>query len=38
VLIRDQSKQLGLDGCIRITVGSREENDELAQQLKGYFS
>ncbi len=38
VLIRDQSKQLGLDGCIRITVGSREENDELAQRLKGYFS
>lgn len=37
VLIRDQSKQLKLDRCLRITVGSPEQNDRLLSLINKFF-
>lgn len=37
MLIRDQSKQLKLENCLRITVGNEEENDRLLQLLRQFF-
>ncbi len=34
IILRDRSSELGLSGCIRITVGSRSENLALIQVLK----
>lgn len=34
ILLRDQSSQPGLDNCLRVTVGSPEENDFLLACLK----
>ncbi|MFC4701765.1 histidinol-phosphate transaminase [Glaciecola siphonariae] len=37
VIIRDQSKQHNLDNCLRITVGSEQENDILLSLIQGFF-
>ena len=34
ILVRDFSQVPGLEGCLRITVGTREENDELLDALE----
>ncbi|MBN1962532.1 MAG: histidinol dehydrogenase [Deltaproteobacteria bacterium] len=33
IIIRDRSSQLGLDNCVRITIGTHEENDKLLNVL-----
>ncbi|MCV6604496.1 MAG: histidinol-phosphate transaminase [Porticoccaceae bacterium] len=33
VIVRDQSKQPGLDGCLRFTVGEREEMERVVEAL-----
>ncbi len=37
VLIRDQSKQLGLNNCLRITLGSEQENSLLLALIASFF-
>jgi histidinol-phosphate aminotransferase len=37
VIIRDQSKQLKLQNCLRITVGSDEENAKLLDLIERFF-
>ena len=37
VLIRDQSKQILLSDCLRITIGSREENQRLLALIQQFF-
>lgn len=37
LLIRDQSKQLYLQGCLRITVGNREENQKLVALFQQFY-
>jgi histidinol-phosphate aminotransferase len=34
IVVRDVSSQSGLDGCLRITIGAREENDALLEALR----
>ncbi|MCL2297482.1 MAG: histidinol-phosphate transaminase [Proteobacteria bacterium] len=34
IVVRDQSKQPGLAGCLRITIGTREECERVVQVLK----
>jgi histidinol-phosphate aminotransferase len=36
VIVRDRTKVPGCEGCLRITVGTREENQELYQELKAW--
>ncbi|MFY0599275.1 MAG: histidinol-phosphate transaminase [Cyclobacteriaceae bacterium] len=36
LIVRDRSSQLHCEGCLRITVGTREENANLIQLLKKY--
>lgn len=36
IVVRDRSNQLHCDGCLRITVGKREENDMLLDALRKY--
>ena len=36
VIIRDRSTLPGCEGCLRITIGTREENDTLLTELKLY--
>lgn len=36
IVVRDRSDQLHCEGCLRITVGRREENDMLLDALKKY--
>lgn len=38
MLIRDQSKQLNLENCLRVTIGSPEQDDRLLQLINDYFS
>lgn len=38
VLIRDQSKQILLDGCLRISIGTADENAQLLSLIQGYFA
>lgn len=38
ILLRNQSAQLGLDDCVRITVGSPEENERLLEVLASFSS
>ena len=38
ILIRDQSKQLNLDNCLRITVGNAGQNDRLLDQMASFFA
>jgi histidinol-phosphate aminotransferase len=37
VIIRDQSKQLNLQNCLRITVGSDAENTKLLSLIQRFF-
>lgn len=37
MLIRDQSKQLHLADCLRITIGNREENQRLIDLMKQFY-
>lgn len=37
ILLRNQSSQPGLDNCIRITVGSAQENQQLIRCLSRYL-
>ena len=37
MLIRDQSKQLNLQNCLRVTIGSAEQNQRLLSLLDAYF-
>jgi histidinol-phosphate aminotransferase len=37
VIIRDQSKQLNLDKCLRITVGTADENEKLLTLIEDFF-
>lgn len=37
LLIRDQSKQLYLQDCLRITVGNREENQKLVALIQQFY-
>jgi histidinol-phosphate aminotransferase len=38
LLIRDQSKQLNLDNCLRISIGSPEQNQRLLTLMNAFFS
>jgi histidinol-phosphate aminotransferase len=38
VLIRDQSKQIKLDGCLRASVGSEKENQKLIELITAFFA
>ncbi len=35
VIVRDRSRVLGCDGCLRITIGTREENDKVLAVIGG---
>lgn len=37
MLIRDQSKQIGLQDCLRITVGNREENNRVIELITNFY-
>lgn len=37
MLIRDQSKQLYLENCLRITVGNREENQRIIELISKFY-
>ncbi|KAG4278637.1 histidinol-phosphate aminotransferase [Fusarium proliferatum] len=34
ILVRDRSKQIGCSGCLRITVGNKEQVDDLLSQIR----
>ena len=36
IVVRNRSDQLHCEGCLRITVGKREENEMLCNALKKY--
>jgi histidinol-phosphate aminotransferase len=36
IIVRDRSRELHCDGCIRITIGTKEENDELLLAVKDF--
>ena len=38
ILVRNRSKEQGLEGCIRITVGTREQNQNLVSRLSEVLS
>ncbi len=38
ILIRDQSKQVNLDNCLRITVGNPEQNKQLLSEISRFFT
>lgn len=38
VLIRDQSKQINLDNCLRISIGNPEQNQKLLVLIKAFFA
>ncbi|MBO0910629.1 MAG: histidinol-phosphate transaminase [Acidobacteria bacterium] len=38
ILVRDRSRDYGCQGCVRITVGIREHNQQLVQSLREVFS
>jgi histidinol-phosphate aminotransferase len=37
VLIRDQSKQVNLDNCLRITLGTEQQNEKLLALMASFF-
>jgi histidinol-phosphate aminotransferase len=37
VLIRDQSKQVSLDNCLRITLGTQQQNEKLLALMALFF-
>jgi histidinol-phosphate aminotransferase len=38
ILIRDQSKQVNLENCLRITVGSEQQNKQLLSEISCFFT
>lgn len=38
VLIRDQSKQINLDNCLRITLGTQQQNEKLLALMASFFT
>lgn len=38
VLIRDQSKQVNLDNCLRITLGNQQQNEKLLALMSRFFT
>jgi histidinol-phosphate aminotransferase len=38
ILIRDQSKQVNLENCLRITVGSEQQNKKLLSEISRFFT
>jgi histidinol-phosphate aminotransferase len=38
VLIRDQSKQVNLDNCLRITLGTEQQNEKLLALMASFFN
>jgi histidinol-phosphate aminotransferase len=38
VLIRDQSKQVNLDNCLRITLGTEQQNRKLLALMASFFN
>lgn len=38
MLIRDQSKQINLDNCLRISIGNAEENQQLLTLFKQFYN
>lgn len=38
ILIRDQSKQVNLENCLRITVGSEQQNKQLLSEISRFFT
>ena len=36
IVVRDRSKQVNCENCLRITVGTKEQNSELIKNLKAY--
>ncbi|MFT2091494.1 histidinol-phosphate transaminase [Paraglaciecola sp. 2405UD69-4] len=38
VLIRDQSKQINLDNCLRITLGNQQQNEKLLSLMTDFFA
>jgi histidinol-phosphate aminotransferase len=37
ILVRDRSRDYGCEGCVRITVGIREHNQQLVRSLREVF-
>jgi len=38
MLIRDQSKQLNLQNCLRVTIGTEEQNQRLMQLINEFLN
>ncbi|MCV2885081.1 histidinol-phosphate transaminase [Aestuariibacter sp. AA17] len=38
ILLRDQSKQRGLDNCIRVSVGNAEQNQRLVEAITAFYA
>lgn len=38
VVVRFRGKEYGCEGCLRITIGTEEENEHLLQRLKDVLS
>jgi len=38
VLIRDQSKQVNLVNCLRITLGTQQQNEKLLALMASFFT
>ena len=38
ILIRDQSKQLNLENCLRITIGNTQQNEQLLANIASFFA
>ena len=38
VLIRDQSKQVNLDNCLRVTLGTQQQNEKLLALMASFFT
>jgi histidinol-phosphate aminotransferase len=38
ILIRDQSKQLNLENCLRITIGNPLQNKQLLAEIASFFA
>jgi histidinol-phosphate aminotransferase len=36
IVVRDRSKEIGCQGCVRITVGTPEQNDEVLDCIRGW--
>ncbi len=38
ILLRDQSKQLNLEHCLRITIGNPQQNEQLLAEIASFFA